>query len=223
MIFPEYPKIETVFERSTLGDKKLIEGQYRDETVEYLAGLEWIATEKIDGTNVRVCWDGHAVEFKGRTDSAQLPAALFDKLNQHFGGEENAQLFEQAWGETSVMLCGEGYGAKIQGCGARYIPDGVSFRLFDVFIPSQNLWLRRGSVLDVAQTFGVECAPAVATGMLMELVAYVKCRPCSQIAADSHCQDQGEGFCLKCAEVGITLRMAIIRSRGNKCLFTSLI
>jgi len=185
MTFLEYPKIETVFQRDISGTKKLIEGQYRDETVEYLAGLEWIATEKIDGTNVRVCWDGHAVEFKGRTDNAQLPAALFAKLNQLFGGEENAQLFEQAWGETPVMLCGEGYGLKIQACGGRYIPDGVSFRLFDVFIPSQNLWLRRAGVEGVAQTFGVECAPVVATGMLMELVAYVKCRPCSQIAADS--------------------------------------
>lgn len=191
MIFPEYPKIETVFERSTLGDKKLIEGQYRDETVEYLADLHWIATEKIDGTNVRICWDGHAVEFKGRTDSAQLPAALFAKLNELFGGEENAQLFEQAWGETPVMLCGEGYGAKIQACGARYIPDGVNFRLFDVFIPSQNLWLRRAGVEGVAQTFGVECAPVVTTGMLMELVAYVKYRPCSQIAADSSLPMEG--------------------------------
>lgn len=184
MIFPEYPKIETIFQRDISGTKKMIEGQYRDETVEYLAGLEWIATEKIDGTNVRVCWDGHAVEFKGRTDSAQLPAALFAKLNALFGGEQNEQLFEQTWGETPVMLCGEGYGAKIQACGSRYIPDGVNFRLFDVFIPSQNLWLRRDSVLDVARTFGVECAPAVASGTLMELVAYVKCRPCSHIAAD---------------------------------------
>jgi hypothetical protein len=191
MIFPEYPKIETVFQRDISGTKKLIEGQYRDETVEYLADLEWLATEKIDGTNVRVCWDGHAVEFKGRTDSAQLPAALFAKLNQLFGGEDNAQLFEQAWGETPVMLCGEGYGVKIQGCGARYILDGVNFRLFDVFIPSQNLWLRRASVEDVAQTFGVECAPVVATGTLMELVAYVKCRPCSQIAADSSLPMEG--------------------------------
>ena len=191
MIFPEYPKIETVFQRDISGTKKLIEGQYRDETVEYLAGLDWIATEKIDGTNVRVCWDGHTVGFKGRTDSAQLPAALFAKLNQLFGGEENAQLFEQAWGETPVMLCGEGYGAKIQACGSRYIPDGVNFRLFDVFFPSQNLWLRRGSVLDVSRTFGVECAPAVAAGMLMELVDYVKCRPCSLIAADSSLPMEG--------------------------------
>lgn len=191
MTFLEYPKIETVFQRDISGTKKMIEGQYRDETVEYLAGLEWIATEKIDGTNVRVCWDGHTVEFKGRTDSAQLPAALFAKLNQLFGGEENAQLFEQAWGETPVMLCGEGYGAKIQGCGGRYMPDGVSFRLFDVFIPSQNLWLRRAGVEGVAQTFGVACAPVVATGMLLELVAYVKCRPCSQIAADSSLPMEG--------------------------------
>ena len=33
----EYHKIETVFNRSTDGDKRLIWGDYRNETVEYLA------------------------------------------------------------------------------------------------------------------------------------------------------------------------------------------
>ena len=32
----EYHKIETVFNRSTDGDKRLIWGDYRNETVEYL-------------------------------------------------------------------------------------------------------------------------------------------------------------------------------------------
>ena len=41
------------------GNKKLIEGKFRNECVEYLKDNDWIFTEKIDGTNVRVHWDGH--------------------------------------------------------------------------------------------------------------------------------------------------------------------
>ena len=45
----EYNKIDTVFERDTSGSKKLIEGQFRDETVKYLRNMPWRFTEKIDG------------------------------------------------------------------------------------------------------------------------------------------------------------------------------
>ena len=49
----EYHKIETLFERDMEGSKKLIEGKYRNECVEFLAPCKWIFTEKVDGTNVR--------------------------------------------------------------------------------------------------------------------------------------------------------------------------
>ena len=49
-----YEKIETLFERNTTGTKKLIEGQFRNPTVEMCRNLVWDWTEKIDGTNIRV-------------------------------------------------------------------------------------------------------------------------------------------------------------------------
>ena len=49
-----YHKIETVFACDIDGTKKLIEGQFRDPTIEYLANNEWEFSEKIDGTNIRV-------------------------------------------------------------------------------------------------------------------------------------------------------------------------
>ena len=55
----EYHKIETIFERDMDGNKKLIEGKFRNPLVEYLKDNEWVFTEKIDGTNIRVFWDGH--------------------------------------------------------------------------------------------------------------------------------------------------------------------
>ena len=113
----EYEKIETVYKRDTEGTKKLIPGEFRNDTVKFLKDLMWIWTEKVDGTNIRVHWDGHKVEFGGRTDRAQIPPHLMARLEELFGGEANAQLFEQTFGERDVILFGEGYGAKIQSGG----------------------------------------------------------------------------------------------------------
>ena len=63
----EYVKIETPYIRSEDGSKKLIEGQFRNETVRYLKDAIWEFTEKVDGTNISIVWDGHKVEFHGRT------------------------------------------------------------------------------------------------------------------------------------------------------------
>ena len=76
----EYTKIDTIFERDMEGTKKLIEGKYRSETVEYLKDNRWIGTEKIDGTNIGIFWDGHTVSYQGRTERAQIPEHLMDKL-----------------------------------------------------------------------------------------------------------------------------------------------
>lgn len=76
----EYHKIETLFERDINGTKKLIEGAFRNDAVKYLANNDWYFTEKIDGTNIRIHWDGHRVEFAGRTDRAQIPKSLMDYL-----------------------------------------------------------------------------------------------------------------------------------------------
>ena len=109
----EYNKIDTVYERDVDGTKKLIEGKFRNETVEYLANNEWVFTEKIDGTNIRIYWDGHNVTFGGRTDRASIPSHLVNKLNEMFLNEETEQLFEQKFGEMEVILFGEGYGVPM--------------------------------------------------------------------------------------------------------------
>ena len=130
----EYTKIETIFERDMEGTKKLIDGKFRNETVEFLKGNRWIGTEKIDGTNVGIVWDGHKVSYQGRTERAQIPTHLMNKLIEMFGGTVNEEVFEQKFGEMQVILFGEGYGAKIQKGGGNYRSD-VSFILFDVYLP----------------------------------------------------------------------------------------
>ena len=65
-----YHKIETIFKRDEQGTKRLIPYEWRDETVEFLRDCEWVWTEKIDGTNIGIYWDGHAVHFQGRKERA---------------------------------------------------------------------------------------------------------------------------------------------------------
>lgn len=170
-----YTKIETLFNRDMEGSKKLIEGDFRNEAVEYLKDNEWVFTEKIDGTNVGIVWDGHKVSYQGRTENAQIPAHLMNKLIEMFGGTTNEELFEQKFGEMPVILFGEGYGPKIQK-GGNYRSD-ISFILFDVYLPDSNLWLKRDAIEDIAKTFGIDVVPIVLTGTLKEGVDFVKAFP----------------------------------------------
>ena len=176
----EYTKIETIIERDMEGTKKLIEGKFRNETVEFLKDNQWSCTEKIDGTNIGIVWDGHKVSYQGRTERAQIPAHLMNKLIEMFGGETNEELFEQKFGETQAILFGEGYGAKIQKGGGNYRSD-VSLILFDVYLPEQNLWLKRDALEDIARTFGIDVVPIILTGTLHEAVDFVKQKPKSTI------------------------------------------
>ena len=165
----EYHKIETVFNRSTDGDKRLIWGDYRNETVKYLADNIWQFTEKIDGTNIRIHWDGHNIEIGGRTDRAQIPKHLMDYLSATFLTPEVEELFEQTYGEKDVMLFGEGYGAKIQN-GGDYRSD-VSFILFDVLIGDN--WQSRELVETTAKMFGIDVVPIVLEGTIGDGIDYV--------------------------------------------------
>lgn len=175
----EYTKISAVYKRDMDGSKKLIEGKFCNETVEFLKDNQWICTEKIDGTNIGIVWDGHRVTYQGRTERAQIPAHLMNKLIELFGGQDTEELFEQKFGEMPVILFGEGYGAKIQS-GGNYRSD-VSFILFDVYLPDQKLWLKRDAVEDIAKAFGIDVVPVIFTGTLDQAVAYVKIKPKSTI------------------------------------------
>ena len=176
----EYHKIETLFKRDMEGNKKLIEGEFRNPLVEYLKDNKWIFTEKIDGTNVRVHWDGHNVVFGGRTDNAQMPSQLVQKLNSLFLGITNEQLFEQKFGVTPVTLYGEGYGGKIQGGGAYGAEQ--DFILFDVEVG--DIFLERENVEEIAKAFNLKVVPILITGTIQEAIDYVKTKPNSTITEE---------------------------------------
>lgn len=176
----EYHKIESLYERDMLGTKKLIEGKFRNPLVEYLKDNEWVFTEKVDGTNIRVCWDGHKITFGGRTENSQIPNNLVNRLNEMFLTNEVEELFEQKFGEVEVILFGEGYGAKIQAGGGLYA-DTAEFILFDVTVG--GIYLDRENVEDIGKAFSLKCVPVISEiKTIDEAVKFVKGKPISRVA-----------------------------------------
>lgn len=161
----KYHKIQTVYLRDpATKHRTLLDGQYARPEFAYLAGTEWVFTEKIDGTNIRVDWDGEGVLFGGRTDRAQIPTFLFAKLQRRFPVAK----FQEMYPITPMMLYGEGYGARIQKGGGNYIPDGVDFILFDVMISGN--YQAREDVEDIAQHLALDVVPEIGYGTLADAV-----------------------------------------------------
>lgn len=150
-----FQKIPSPFKRATEGPNrnKLIKWNYISEEISLLAALPWHWTEKINGTNIRIYWDGYQVHFGGRTDNAQIPATLATYLRETF----HEELFEQKF-KSPVILFGEGCGPKIQKGGGKY-GDSVSFKLFDVKIG--KWWLRWKDVVSVAISLGIQTTPYI--------------------------------------------------------------
>ena len=166
----EYHKIKTVFKRDPeTRFKTLIYGEYALSEFEYLKDNEWVFTEKVDGTNIRVMWDSGTKKrrFGGKTERAEIPVHLLGQLQEMFF----VQRFEQLFPETSMCLYGEGYGLKIQK-GGKYISDASSFVLFDVKI--NEWWLQRYDVEDIAFKLGIDVVPVVGLGSLKDMVALVR-------------------------------------------------
>jgi len=107
----EYQKIESIY-KFDMTIKRFIK-EYYNPIVEYLENNKWIGTEKIDGTNIRIYWNGKRFEFGGRTDDAEIPKAITKLLNEKFNYDMEL-VFEQKFGNKEVYLFCEGYGGKIQ-------------------------------------------------------------------------------------------------------------
>ena len=159
-----YHKVQTVWLRDpNTKYKTLLRGEWALPEFAYLADSEWVWTEKVDGTNIRVMFDHGNILFGGRTDNAQLPAPLVQRLqDRFFGSELISEMFP-----CGACLYGEGYGAKIQKGGGNYRPD-QDFVLFDVRVG--EWWLQRKDVKEVASKMGLDIVPIIGCGTLHEMI-----------------------------------------------------
>ena len=97
----QYPKIQSVYKRDPETNfSTFLEGEYSLPEFEVLKDCEWIWTEKVDGTNIRVIYGyepgsivlaelyqngkGRNIYFKGRTERAVIPSFLLEALQDIF-------------------------------------------------------------------------------------------------------------------------------------------
>lgn len=69
-----YPKIQTVWLRNPATDMRhLLDREWSKPEFRWLKDMDWIWTEKVDGMNLRLDYNGKGVVFiKGRTDKANI-------------------------------------------------------------------------------------------------------------------------------------------------------
>ncbi len=172
----EYHKIETLYKFDN--ESKLFKREFYNPIVDYLKDNKWLASEKVDGTNVRVYWDGHKVSFAGRTDKAELPKELKAVLNETFKDIE--VWFEQKFGEKEVFLFMEGYGGKIQ-AGAYKGPE----RLIGFDISVDGIYLDRYVAKSIFEELNIDFVPMWEINNLQEGLDYVKNNRSSIIEPES--------------------------------------
>jgi len=164
----EYHKIHTIFKRDQKTNK-IIEGSYSLPEIEFLKDNHWVWTEKVDGTNIRVQFNGTDVTFGGKTDNAQIPAFLVTRLNNLFMTIEQRQKLKETFPEGGCLY-GEGYGAKIQS-GGNY-KQTQDFVLFDVKVG--DWWLRREDCQEIAIKLGIDIVPISFEGTIPQAIEHVR-------------------------------------------------
>jgi len=166
--FPEYHKIETLFER----DERFVVNPDKLKSPVLATISKWDVTEKIDGTHIRVMVsETGELTLGGRTDKAMIPGDFYSYLQKTFTADH---LKSVLWieGATKVTLYGEGYGPGIQKGGGLYRAD-KSFILFDVLVGDQ-WWLGRQAVEQIAKDLEIDSVPFLGEMTLDEIIQFVR-------------------------------------------------
>ena len=168
----KYHKIQTIYKRDPETNfKTLLEGQYSLPEFEYLRDNIWVFTEKVDGTNIRIMYDGVTLWFGGKTDSAQIQSELANRLSVFCSDkiEEFDRLFINENDDNPIHVClySEGYGPKIQKGGGNY-RNNQDIVLFDIKVG--GWWLKRDAVESIANTLGLDVVPIIGEGTLDDAI-----------------------------------------------------
>lgn len=145
---------------------RLLYGEWSQPEFELLQNIEWEFTEKVDGTNIRIYWDGKECHIRDRAGNGKIQDNLLHYLESTFTPEFLSNHFKN----KEVMLFGEGYGHTVQEMGELYRPDKtVGFCLFDIKVGD---WIfKRKDVDKRAKNMGLQSVPIVGRGTIHDAVS----------------------------------------------------
>ena len=138
---------------------------------ESYATAQWRITEKIDGTNIRIVWDGQ-LRFFGRQAKSEIPPVLKKALHQIF--DDKIPLFHDIFQNELTILFGEGFGGKISGgsiAGQKYRSHS-GFILFDIW--TKKSWYSWEDLNSVAEKLSLPLVGSYGLLTLEEAVDLVK-------------------------------------------------
>lgn len=196
-----YSKIETAYVR----DEQFRVDVSRLRRSIYGCISTWVATEKVDGTNMRIGFAKAPGETSspvhgvwGKTDSASIPFALLTHC-QDLAGRVKCQISEIMTEHdlASYTLHGEGYGPKIQK-GGRYRPD-QGFILFDVEV-GDGVFLSDEQVTATADLLGIPRVPVLGEMTLAAATTLAQAGFESLVAAANGQTMSAEGLVLRTVE-----------------------
>lgn len=165
----EYHKIENLFKFD--GEIKKYTREFYNESVKILENNQWIFTEKIDGTNLRIYWDGHKLQYGGRTNNAQFSKDQIEFIEERLINEDVETIFEQKFQDVEVYVFGELFGVKIQNGGLYTNGKGLDFRVFDIEIG--GVILTYDSMTKLANELNYKCVPLVLIGTISHAINFV--------------------------------------------------
>jgi len=166
----EYVKIYNIFNRDETGSLEIKDGYYMLDTVQMLKDIHWCWTEKVDGTNVRIYWNGHSLSFGAKYDTDEISSDVKDYLTTLFINNEFDEMFEQKFGRSCVTLFGVCYKTDI---------NDIKFVLHDVY--KDDIWLSQVEIDYIAHCFNIDSVPVVSIGVLKRAIDFVKTKPMSKI------------------------------------------
>jgi ATP-dependent RNA circularization protein (DNA/RNA ligase family) len=160
-----YPKIQSVFKRDPDNNyRTFLYDEFADEAFGYLWDTHWIATEKIDGTNMRIhigTEEGYTIG--GRNENSEMHVDLYTHMVE-IGDRALVDVLDL----DGLILYGEGYGPGIQK-GGEYRED-KGFILFDVMVTETSMFLERDNVMDIAVKLDLPHVPRLMSGPLSAMV-----------------------------------------------------
>ena len=226
-----YQKINTIFKRDA-NNIIMPYDEFAIPELEWLRNCKFDATEKIDGTNIRIeviptmgedFEITFEVAYKGKTDNADMPKHLDAFLKETYPEDKvlaslglpkvitHEVMEEKKWATfediPTYTIYGEGYGVKIQ-TGGNYIRNGVGFIVFDVKVG--NMYLLREAMESIAEKLGAPVVPYMGQFTIDEAIDFVRKGFKSTIAENP--DYDAEGLVLK-TPTGLMTR------RGERIIF----